>query len=180
MDIKRKAEKSLFFSFIVIVILGTLFHFAFEFSGRSTIIGAFTPVNESIWEHLKLILIPSIITGFIEYFTFGRHYSGYFASKSLSTIIGMLFVLFGYYTYTGIIGRGYFPIDILLFIGGAALTAFLTYVFTTRSIFNESNSILGILIITFLIIIFMYFTFRPPMLELFRDPLSEDFGIPYI
>ncbi len=177
MNTKRKAEQTLFFSFIISVILGTLLHFAFDYSGGNTILGAFTPVNESIWEHLKLILIPSIIVGFIEYFAFGKEYPGYFAAKSFATLLGMLFVLSGYYTYRGIVGTNYFVADILLFIGGVALTSLLTYIFLTKLNFGERESIIGILLITFLLIIFMYFTFNPPMLELFRDPLSEDFGI---
>ena len=66
MNLNKKAEKTLFFSFIISVVLGTLLHFAFEYSRGNTVIGAFTPVNESIWEHLKLILLPSIIVAFIE------------------------------------------------------------------------------------------------------------------
>lgn len=177
MNINKRAEITLFFSFLILVILGTLFHFAFEFSGGNTIVGAFTPVNESIWEHLKLILVPSIIVGILEYYIFGKEYKGYFGAKGFATVIGMLFVLVGYYTYSGIAGTNYFVADILLFIGGVALTSFFTYVFLTKFNFDERESIIGILIITFLLIIFMYFTFNPPMLELFRDPLSEDFGI---
>lgn len=177
MSNKRKAEITLFFSFIISVILGTLFHFAFSYSGGNTVVGAFTPVNESIWEHLKLILIPSVIVGFLEYFVFGKEYKGYFGAKGFATLIGMIFVLSAYYTYSGIIGSDYFVADILLFIAGTALTSYLTYIFITKFDFGERESIIGIVIIAFLIIIFMYFTFDPPMLELFRDPLSEDFGI---
>ena len=180
MSVNKKAEKTLFFSFIISVVLGTLLHFAFEYSGESTIVGAFTPVNESIWEHLKLILLPSIFVGFIEYFVFGKKYKGYFGAKGFATLIGMLFVLAGYYTYSGIVGANYLVADILLFIGGVGITSFLTYVFLTKFSLGERESIIGILIITFLLIIFMYFTFDPPMIELFRDPLSEDFGIPYM
>ncbi len=179
MNTNRKAEKTLFFSFLISVILGTLLHFAFEFSGGNTVVGAFAPINESIWEHLKLILIPSVIVGFFERFIIGRNYPGYFGAKAFATLIGMLFVLTGYYTYSGIVGTNYFVADILLFIGGVALTSLFTYIFLTKFNFGERESIIGILIIAFLLIIFMYFTFNTPMLELFRDPLSEDFGIPH-
>ncbi len=177
MNIKRTAEKTLFLTFLLSVIIGTLLHFAFDFSGGNTLIGAFAPVNESIWEHLKLILIPSILVAPIEYVSFGKNYKGYIGAKSFATVIGMLFVLAGYYTYSGILGTDYFIGDILLFIGGMALSSFLTYFFITRFNFGERESIVGMSIISFLLIIFMYFTFNPPMLELFRDPLSEDFGI---
>ena len=177
MNIKRKAEKTLFLTFLLSVIIGTLLHFAFEFSGGSTLVGAFTPVNESIWEHLKLILIPSILTAPIEYISFGKNYIGYFGAKSFATVIGMLFVLVGYYTYSGLVGTDYFIADILLFLGGMALTSFFTFIFTLKLNLGEREAIIGMSMIAFLLIVFMYFTFNPPMLELFRDPLSEDFGI---
>ena len=175
---KRKAEKILFNSFLISVVLGTLLHFVFQKSDGNTFVGAFAPVNESIWEHLKLILIPSIITGIFEYITFGKNHSGYLGARSFATVIGMLFVLVSYYTYSGIVGTHYFVADILIFILGTGLTSLFTYLLLTRLNLGERESIMGILIIAFLLIIFMYFTFSPPMIELFRDPLSEDFGIP--
>ncbi len=176
---KSKVVTTLFFSFIGIIILGTLFHFAFEFLGCNTLIGAFTPVNESIWEHLKLILIPSLLMGLLEYFAFGKHYVNYFYAKSLGTVLGMLTVLIGYYTYSGIIGNDYLIVDIILFIIGAAVAVLSEYrlLFSKSKITDDTRSIIGMMLITLVILIFMYFTFNPPMLELFRDPFSGDFGI---
>jgi hypothetical protein len=37
-----------------VVILGSVLHFAFEWSGRAIPIGPIAAVNESVWEHLKL------------------------------------------------------------------------------------------------------------------------------
>ena len=48
-------------AFIITSILGVLLHFAYDFSGHNIIIGLFTPVNESTWEHLKLLFFPALI-----------------------------------------------------------------------------------------------------------------------
>ena len=45
----------------LIIILGTLLHFTFEWSGFQEIVGVFSAVNESVWEHLKIAFIPSIL-----------------------------------------------------------------------------------------------------------------------
>ena len=42
-------------AFLVISILGTIGHFLFEWTGENAIVGLFFPVNESTWEHLKLL-----------------------------------------------------------------------------------------------------------------------------
>ena len=55
---------------IIGIILGTIFHFTYEWSGKKVIIGLFSAVNESTWEHLKLLFFPMLITTFIGYFFF--------------------------------------------------------------------------------------------------------------
>lgn len=46
------------FRFIFISILGVLLHFTYEWSGDNPAVGLFSAVNESTWEHLKLIFFP--------------------------------------------------------------------------------------------------------------------------
>ena len=43
---------------LVAAFLGTLNHFLYFLSGQSPIIALFCPVNESVWEHLKLLYFP--------------------------------------------------------------------------------------------------------------------------
>lgn len=179
MDRKKKAEWISWVSFLLLTISGVLLHFAFEFSGGNTLVGAFTPVNESIWEHLKLILFPSLILGVIEYFFYGSEYPSFIGAKIISIFVGMLFIVLGYYTYTGIFGVDLAIINIVLFVLAAAITTYLTYRLSTSSVthISESKTLALLLAMTAVIILFIYFTFHPPMLELFRDPVTEDFGI---
>ncbi|NMB92292.1 MAG: hypothetical protein GYA31_01555, partial [Parcubacteria group bacterium] len=51
---------------IFITILGSLLHFTFEWSNKNLLVGTFSAVNESTWEHLKLAVIPAIIWMLIE------------------------------------------------------------------------------------------------------------------
>lgn len=62
--------KSIFIiSCIISIIIGTLLHFVYEWSGNNFIVGLFAPVNESVWEHLKLILLPATLFGiFFSYY----------------------------------------------------------------------------------------------------------------
>ena len=45
-------------SSIFIMILGTLLHFTFKWSNNNVLVGTFSAINESTWEHLKLIFFP--------------------------------------------------------------------------------------------------------------------------
>ena len=50
------------------LIVGTLLHFTYEWSGENKFIASFSAVNESVWEHLKLVFYPMLIAGIVEYF----------------------------------------------------------------------------------------------------------------
>ncbi len=66
----KKILKYQIFSAIFAIILGTLFHFTYEWSGNNAFIGAFSSINESTWEHLKLTFFPMLITTIIRIFYF--------------------------------------------------------------------------------------------------------------
>ena len=63
-----KLEKTQIVVTIVSIILGTILHFTYEVLEENIVVGAFSAVNESVWEHLKLIFFPMLIVAIIEYF----------------------------------------------------------------------------------------------------------------
>jgi hypothetical protein len=50
-----------FSGFMFIYTAGFLSHFIYEWSGKKKIIGVLGAVNESVWEHQKLVFWPSLI-----------------------------------------------------------------------------------------------------------------------
>ena len=63
--------------FIFTSVLGTLMHFFYEWSGNNTFVGLFCPVNESPYEHLKLLFFPALFYFIIEYFLCKDSYENY-------------------------------------------------------------------------------------------------------
>ena len=45
----------------VVIVGGTLLHFCFEWGGRRRVLAAFCPINESVWEHLKMAYWPLVL-----------------------------------------------------------------------------------------------------------------------
>ncbi len=68
-NIKKFYKRYVVIGFFVVGILGTLFHFVYDWSGQLWLVGLFVPVNESTWEHMKLLFIPMLI-----YIMFGYLY----------------------------------------------------------------------------------------------------------
>ncbi len=55
-------------SFIIASLLGVIFHFIYGWSGENAVAGLFFPVNESTWEHLKLIFFPILLVSIGEFY----------------------------------------------------------------------------------------------------------------
>lgn len=174
---KRKNINPNILGFIFVSIIGTVNHFVFEWCNENVIVGIFTPINESSWEHLKLLFLPYLVFAIIQYFFFGKSKSLAF-SKAIGVIVGMTTILAVFYTYFGIIGKNIDAINILSFFIGV-LVAFLV-----DSKMQKSNTfddlyynVIGISLFVLLTIMFILFTFAPPLIPLFKDPISDTYGI---
>jgi uncharacterized membrane protein len=156
---------------ILAIVFGTLLHFTYEWSGENRIVGLFSATNESVWEHLKLVFYPMLILAIVEYFVVKKEANNYIEAKSLGIFLAIAFIIVFYYTYTGIIGKNFFIIDILTFIISIILGEWVSYKLMIRK--SESTTlskILSLAIIFYFLISFILFTYNPPNINLFKDP----------
>ena len=160
------------------LILGTLLHFTYEWSGNNLFVGSFSAVNESIWEHLKLVFYPMLIAMIIEYFFVKKDVNNYIEAKTIGIFTAIFFIIVSFYTYSGIIGTSVIVIDILIFIISIILGEYVAYRLMKRK--DESTVLttsLSIIILLFLLLCFIIFTYVPPEVNLFRDITTGMYGI---
>ena len=138
------------FSIIFALILGTLLHFTYNITGQNKIIAIFSSVNESTWEHLKLIFFPMLITAIIGLLYLKNKYPNYLCSKTIGIISSMLFLVVFFYTYSGIIGKNYAIINILSFFIATLLGETITYLLVVNK-YKCSNIICILILISILI-----------------------------
>ena len=170
-----KIYKFYIFSIIFTLILGTILHFAFQWSNSNLFVASFSAVNESTWEHLKLVYYPMIITIIIGYFYLENDGKRYLCSKTIGIISAMIFIIIFFYTYTGIIGTNYSFFNIAIFVLAVIFGEYVTYlIMKSKYICNLKISILILLAFLFCFILFTYF---PPKLNLFKDPITNSYGI---
>lgn len=165
-------------SVIFSIILGTILHFVYQLSGENSIIAWLVPVNESVWEHLKLIFYPMIIASVIQYFCIIKIANNYIEARIIGIFTAMSFVVIAFFTYTGIIGTNFLIIDILIFMASIILGEYASYKLIKRK--NESDTktkILAIGISIFLLICFIVCTYYTPEVNLFRDFQTGAYGI---
>ena len=65
---------------------------------------AFAAVNESTWEHMKLLFFPLFLFSVVQLCCLGRTYPNFLAVRGVSTLTGVLLIPVLYYTYSGAVG----------------------------------------------------------------------------
>lgn len=114
--------KTNLFRFIFISVLGVLLHFTYEWSGDNAVVGLFSAVNESTWEHLKLLFFPFLLLTILEVLLRGNMLPEQFLpARVLGILAGMGGIVVGFYTLRGVLGRNYDALNIALYFAGVLL-----------------------------------------------------------
>lgn len=173
---KNKLLKFQIFSVIFAWILGTILHFTYEWSNKNIVVAAFSAVNESTWEHLKLLFFPMIITTIIGliYFRKKDKINNFLCAKTIGIIVALSFVVIFFYTYTGVIGTNFAILDIGSFFVGVFLGEYTAYKLIKKGALCD-NKLAIILIIIFSL--FIIFTYKTPNFGIFKDPVNGSYGI---
>lgn len=154
--------------FFAIVALGFLYHDLYKWSNQSVLIALMAPVNESVWEHLKLGLWAVISFAAIEYLVIHESVNNYFFAKAFGVLAICFTVLAVYYTYTAFLKRNIILLDISSYILGVflcQLACYKIYQWENSKILNR----IGMLVLAALVLLFAFFSFYPPETGLFRD-----------
>lgn len=163
--LKRYTVIGIFF----VLITGTFAHFLYNWTGNNHIVGLFTPINESIWEHMKLLFFPMLLYSLIMILKLHRKYSCITSALCFGILMGAFLIPFFYYAYTSILGKNVFILDIGTFILSIAIAFWLSYKLTLSCRLEPYASLLCILV-CILFFCFLLFTYHPPMAAVFKDP----------
>ena len=164
------------FGFAITSLGGTLLHFLYEWLGEATWIAPFSGVNESTWEHMKLLFIPTFLFAIAESFFF-RDRDDFWCIKLKGILLGISVIPVIFYTYNGVIGPSPDWINISIFF----LSGAIAYIYETRQFNNEitvcKNPRLAISILCAIALLFTVFTFITPGIGIFKDPQTGTYGI---
>lgn len=162
--------------FLFTSVLGTILHFLFDWAGGRIAAALVSAVNESIWEHMKLIYVPMLVFAWAEYLVFGKTTPNFWCIKLAGFLTALVLIPILYYTYTGALGinTGWFNVTIFFLAAGTA------FCLETRLFQNGRTCSLpgwaALVLLHLPGILFILFTFFPPRIPLLRDPLTGSFG----
>ena len=173
---KKSVDLWQLMGFAITSLGGTLLHFLYDWLDKAKWIAPFSGVNESTWEHMKLIFWPMLIYAIIQSRYFKDNKS-FWCVKLKGIMLGMVLIPIIFYTYNGVIGKSPDWLNIAIFFISAAIS----YIYETKMLKKSStickNQVLSLLVLCVIAILFVVFTFVTPQIGIFQDPLTGTYGI---
>lgn len=173
---KRKFWLWQLMGFSLVSLGGVLLHFLYDITGGSVLVAPFSGVNESTWEHMKLLFWPMLLFAVIEA-AFFRDRPDFWCIKLRGILLGLTLIPVIFYTYNGAVSKSPDWLNIAIFFVAAALG--FVYEIT---LYNKKPPIfcrkgLAALTLVALAATFVVFSFAAPHLGIFRDPITGGYGI---
>ena len=174
-------EKWILIGIPLLFVIGALLHFAYDVLGESPIVGLFAPVNESIWEHAKMVVWPIILWWGLYYRFRGEAYkinpNKWFAGALTSLLVALIAMPMLYYFYTEAFGVEIVWVDVLIL-----LLALLFGQLLGLHAYRYSKGIpvpWAFAAFGGIILLFFLFPFFPPQIPWFQDGITGSYGIDF-
>ena len=162
--------------FAAVTFGGTILHFLYDWTGGGILVAPFSGVNESTWEHMKLLFWPMFLFALVQWLFF-KDQKNYWCVKLAETLLGLVLIPVLFYTYNGAFGESPDWLNIAIFY----ISALLVFLFEWWAFRNDwlqcKHPRLAVTAICLIGVLFVVFTFVPPQISLFQDPLTGTYGV---
>lgn len=162
-------------SIILISIIGTFSHFFYDMSKHNKVVGLFSAVNESTWEHIKIALTPTILWSVIDGFIYGTN-TNYFLAKLVSLLVIVILMPSLFYGYKVLLKKELFILDIIIFYVVIISSQYLFYFLLRINPIDYVYIYLSCLLLFVLFGCYLLLTLMPLKNFLFKDPISNKYG----
>jgi len=144
------------------------------------------PVNESVWEHLKLGFWSLTLYSLVEYWFIKDSVKNFIAAKAAGILALQLFVLGVFYAYTSVTHTEIPMVDIAAYIIGSFICQIVGYLILTSGKLPTAVTILSVIFLLAHAVLLVVFTFAPPEGHMFKEStaplmgnLSKDTGFTF-
>ena len=173
---KNSIKRWQILGFFITSAIGILLHFLYDWLNEAAWIAPFSSINESTWEHMKLLFWPMLIFAFVQSFFF-REKEDFWCVKLRGILLGLGLIPVIFYTCNGVIGQSPDWFNIAIFFISAAIA----YIYEARQLGAETlprkAPKLALAALLCIGVLFIVFTFLTPQIGIFADPLTGNYGI---
>lgn len=162
---------------IGIFLLSFISHFAYELF-PNIIFSFIFPVNESIWEHMKIIFTSTLIYGIIDYLLLKKYkikYNNFPFQLYFTSLIGIPIYLVIYLPLYKLLGE-----NMIISISLLLLVYIMTQIVSYNILKEKKLKILNITTIPVILLSylgFIYLTYNPPHTYIFYDITKDKYSI---
>jgi hypothetical protein len=164
---------------VFMMLVGSALHFVYGWSNHNALVGLLAPVNESIWEHAKLVFLPPLLWYKVTALSARRRRSyEVFGASAVALWFMPPFQIAFFYAYTAVTGSDLFVMDLVDFALTVILGQVLFYRLATRLHCTRAGRVAAVISVVVLAALFVTFTLWPPHFPLFMDPDTGVYGVP--
>ena len=168
-----KLTKWEFIGVLIISGLGIFLHYAYELSDYNQYVALFAPINETIWEHLKMAFYGMVGFAFLEYIFIGKEHKNFIFAKAFSSLLACFLVVVFYYGYTSFMDANLY-LDILMFVVAILVAQIFSYVILRTKLFISGLNYLGLIALFAAALAFASYTYKPLDNNIFIEQVVED------
>ena len=167
------------------VIINTFLIFAFAFVTHNlyewlpSFVTTIFPVNESLYEHVKMIFVTPIIISTVLYIIFyfkRKVINNYIGGLFISTIFNIVFFYLIFLPIYNMIGEN-MAVTLIIYFISIVVSQFINYLIIRRPN-NKLFNIISLILMFVTMVILLYFTYNPIEGEFFLDKNKNIYGIP--
>ncbi|MBQ7999639.1 MAG: hypothetical protein IJ298_00285 [Ruminococcus sp.] len=163
---------------IVVFAIASFLHFLFELTGESVLGALLGAVNESVWEHLKIFAIAYLIWAVVELLWAQPPLKAFVWAKAVGVYALCISIAGFFYLYTGLLGKSVLIVDLLSGLVFSFLAHYISYKLTVSCRNRGQFFYTGLMLLFLMLVMILCFTYYPPEADLFRDPVTGEYGVP--
>ncbi len=167
--------KVLLISFFIISVFGTLFHFTHDWFKKGILLHIFSAVNESTWEHMKLLLAPTLIAMVFQFFVFKGAYFNFWNAVLCLLVVELIAMPLLFEPLRLIMKKVPLWLTIVIFFLSIVIGIFIEYLVLTKE-FLLFGEVIAMVLVVVIILLFAVFSYYPPKFFIFKDPISGKYG----
>lgn len=161
--------------FLFVIVFGSCSHFIYEWSGHNKLAGIICAVNESTWEHMKMVIGPSLIWLTAEApFLYAN--PNFITAKAISISVMMVLIPAIFYIYFSILKKELLILGILDFVLSAVIGQLVSYWLLVNPPLPSWANYLSAAALILILYMYLRFTIKPPKTFLFKDPITNSHG----
>lgn len=151
-------------NYVILSVFGTLNHFMYDWLDKKKLLKIFFASSESTFEHMKLVLYPSLLSMFLSSLIFD--YNNILFGSACGAIVSIILIPLMYYLYKSIIKKDIGIVNILIYFISIFIGTFLNTYLVSLSLGNLNY--FGLILYIILVIIFTYYSYFPGKSIIFK------------